>query len=177
MGSGALPTLPRVPLVIRPLTTDDDLASFGRIVLKSYEALPGQPDDPIYFAELVDVRHRVETDVVLGAFDGDTPLGCVTYVNDPSSPHAELLEDDEASFRMLAVDVAAQGRGIGDALSTACLDRAKQNGRGAVFIYSGDWMTGAHRIYGRLGFVRVPSRDRPLPNVDGVLLAFRLALS
>jgi len=168
-----------VPIHIRPLTYTDDLAAFGQMLLAAYVALPGYPPDESYDTELIDVAHRLETDIVLGAFDGDVPLGCVTYVNDPSSPHAELLGDDEASFRMLAVDLAAQGRGVGDALSNACIQRARVAGRAAVFIYSGAWMAAAHRLYGRLGFERVPDRDRVVhvaPAVDVELLAFRLAL-
>lgn len=168
-----------MPLTIRPLNHDDDLCGFGQMLLASYVALPGYPPDESYDAELIDVAHRVDTDVVFGAFDGATPLGCVTYVNDPSSPHAELLADDEASFRMLAVDIAAQGRGVGDALATACIDRARRAGRAALFIYSGTWMTAAHRLYGRLGFVRVPDRDRLVPVAPDVhvgLLGFRRAL-
>jgi ribosomal protein S18 acetylase RimI-like enzyme len=165
-----------VRLTVRSLTSDDELAVFGRIVVAAYRALPGHPHDPGYDAELLDVPARLATDVVLGAFGGDAPLGCVTYVNDPSSPHAEGLHDDEASFRMLAVDTAAQGHRVGDALVTACLDRARAAQRAAVFIHSGVWMTAAHRLYGRLGFAREPSRDWQLPEVGVQLLGFRLVI-
>jgi ribosomal protein S18 acetylase RimI-like enzyme len=166
-----------VLVTVRELTIDDDLPAFGRMVLASYTALPGRPHDPEYDAELLDVTGRVGKGVVLGAFDGDQPLGCVTYVNDPSSPHAERLDDDEASFRMLAVDVAAQGRRIGETLTISCIDRARAAQRAAVFICSGDWMTTAHRLYGRLGFVRQPERDWQVERADVRLLGFRLDLS
>ncbi len=163
-----------VLVTVRELTNDDDLAIFGRMVLAAYAALPGHPHDPGYDAELVEVAGRVEAGVVLGAFGGEAPLGCVTYVNDPSSPHAERLHDDEASFRMLAVDVAAQGHRIGEALVTSCIGRARAAGRAAMFIYSGEWMTTAHRLYARLGFVRQPERDWLVPDVGVQLLGFRI---
>ena len=148
---------------IRPLTADDDLEAFGRLVVESYEALPGQPAHPGYRDELRDVATRVEQAVVLGALEGSTPLGCVTYVEDEHSPHAEGLRPGESTFRMLAVDPTAQGHGVGEALVRACLGRATAAGRSAVFIYTGSWMLAAQRLYRRLGFVAVPDRDWEIP--------------
>jgi ribosomal protein S18 acetylase RimI-like enzyme len=165
-----------VPTTIRRLGQLDDLDRFGAIVVAAYHALPGHPPDPGYDAELVDVRHRVGTDVVLGAFDAATPLGCVTYVNDASSPHAERLRDGEASFRMLAVDVAAQRRGVGEALIDACLQHARAAGQAAVFIHSGEWMTAAHGLYARLGFVADAKRTWVVPGIGITLLGFRIEL-
>jgi ribosomal protein S18 acetylase RimI-like enzyme len=88
---------------------------------------------------------------------------------------AEHLGDGEASFRMLAVDVTAQGQGVGEALVTACIDRASAGGR-ALFIHSGTWMTAAHRLYGRLGFARVPERDWEIVDGGFTLLAFHRPL-
>ena len=162
-------------LTVRRLTLADDHEAFGRIVVSSYHALAGHPVDPDYDQELLDVAARVRAATVLGAFDGKAPLGCVTYVDGPGHPYAEGLEDGEASFRMLAVSPAAQGRGVGEALVRACLDRARGAGRSAVFIYSGSWMGGAHRLYRRLGFVAAPERDWEIPGLF-TLLGFRVAL-
>jgi ribosomal protein S18 acetylase RimI-like enzyme len=144
---------------IRPLTVDDDLDAFGRIVLDSYLALPDMPREPDYERELADVAARVRDAVVYGAFVGETPAGCVTFVADASSPHAEGLLPGESSFRMLGVDPAAQGRGLGEALTLRCLAEAQTIGSDAVFIYTGSWMHTAHRLYRRLGFEFVPERD------------------
>ena len=165
-----------VPLVVRRLTDADDLDAFGRMVLSSYHALAGHPPDADYDDELADVAGRVRDGIVLGAFDRGVPVGCVTYVNDPSSPHAERLDDDEASFRMLAVASDAQGRGVGSTLVTSCLGLARANGRSAVFIHSGAWMATAHRLYGRLGFARIPERDWPFTELGFTLLGFRREL-
>ena len=162
-------------LRIRALTEDDDLDAFGRIVLGSYLALPDMPREPDYEAELADVAARVGNGVVLGAFLGETPAGCVTFVADASSPYAEALLPGESSFRMLAVDTAAQGRGIGEALTRRCLADAAEIGSVAMFIYSGSWMHTAHRLYLRLGFEFVPERDwRVDPGIH--LLAMRRSL-
>ena len=162
-------------LEIRRLTAadDEDMAALGRLVVDAYQRLPGHPPDPEYDAELADVARRVERGVVFGAFDDGRPIGCVTYVPDPTDPHAKRLRDDEASFRMLAVSAEAQGRGVGAALVSRCVEEAAAHGRGALFIYSGDWMEAAHRLYARLGFERVPDRDWRVGEPPITLLGFR----
>ena len=87
-----------------------------------------------------------------------------------------MLEGNEAAIRMLGVDPAVQKRGTGRALLQACLDRACDLGRDALFLHSTPWMEAAHRLYATAGFVRVPGRDwLPAPEVP--LLAFRCDLS
>ncbi len=152
-------------LDIRRLTDSDDLATFGRMVLDSYLAVAGMPREPEYERELEDVAARVRDGVVYGAFLDGRAVGCVTFVPDPTDPHAERLADGESSFRMLAVDTSAQGRGVGDALVRECLRLATAAGSDAVFIHSGTWMHAAHRLYLRLGFEFVPERDWTLDDI------------
>lgn len=120
-----------------------------------------------YAEVLRDVADRVKTAEVLVAVDDDgTILGSVTNVPD-GGPYGEIAREGEGEFRMLAVDPAAQGRGAGTALVRACVDDARRRGRERVVLSSGTWMAGAHRIYERLGFVRLPERDwTPVPGVD-----------
>ena len=60
---------------------------------------------------------------------------------------------------MLAVAPAARGRGVGEALATWCVDRARADGCHAVVLSTLPVMHAAHRLYQRLGFVRTPERD------------------
>ena len=161
---------------MRRVTVADDQATFGRIVHDSYRALPGHPPDPDYDAELLDVAGRVEHGIVFGAFVDDRPAGCVSFVPGPGSFHAENLRVGESSFRMLGVESSSQRSGIGEALVRHCLDAAAQQGAAAVFIYSGDWMHAAHRLYPRLGFVRTPDRDWVFEDPQVRLYGFRHAL-
>ncbi len=153
------------------------LATLGEIVVRSYDAVGALEGDDEYVPELRDVARRVREAVVFAALDGvdGTPLGCVTYVPGPDNAWAEHLRDGEASIRMLAVDPAAQGRGVGSALVAACLDRARADGRRAVFLHSLPVMAGAQRIYERCGFRRVPERDWVFP--DFLLMGFVLDLA
>src|SRR5438445_2080322 len=131
----------------------------GQIVVDAYRSVPNFPLDEDYAAELASVERRAKEAMVLVAVAGDELVGCVTYVPDDGSPLAELLENDEAGVRMLATAASRWGRGIGEALVVACIDRAVSAGRRALLLHSATQMEAAHRLYERLGFVRAPERD------------------
>jgi ribosomal protein S18 acetylase RimI-like enzyme len=161
--------------MIRP-AEPAEFERLGEIVVAAYEAISALEGDDDYVPELRDVARRAREATVLAAIDDATgePLGCVTYVPDPANPWAEHLRDGEATIRMLAVDPAAQGRGVGTALVAACLDLARAEGRRAIFLHSLPVMEGAQRIYDRVGFRRAPERDWVFP--DFLLMGFVLDL-
>lgn len=108
------------------------------------------------------------------AASADGLLGTVTYCP-VGSVYREIALDDEGEFRMLGVVGRARGLGVGTALVERCLDRARSEGHRRMVMCSATYMTGAHRIYERLGFTRLPDRDwAPIPGVD--LWAFALDL-
>lgn len=153
----------------------DDAEAAGRVVVAAFEAVPGAHMGGGYAAELADVAGRAGVSEVLVAVDGLEVVGCVTFVPDDRSPLAEQLEDGECQIRMMAVAPSCQGRGIGQLLLDASLDRARSLQRRAVFLHSTPTMSAAHVLYQRNGFVRLPERDW-LPEPDLLLLAFRLDL-
>ncbi|MGH9242860.1 MAG: GNAT family N-acetyltransferase [Acidimicrobiales bacterium] len=150
----------------------------GEITVAAYAAVDGYVSEPDYEVELRDVGGRAgarATAVLVAVDDDGTVLGGVTYVSDLTSPFVEHDIDGAAGIRMLAVDPAAQGRGVGRALTEACLARARAEGRCEVVLHSTQWMVTAHRLYERLGFVRDPDLDfAPVPDIE--LRAFRLRL-
>jgi ribosomal protein S18 acetylase RimI-like enzyme len=155
----------------------DEFEVLGRIVVAAYREVGALADDEGYVDELRDVAGRAATAVVLAAVDAEDgrPLGCATYVPGLASPLAEELGPGEASIRMLAVDPVATGRGAGTALAAACVERARSDGFRRVVLHSLPVMTGAQRIYERLGFRHAPERDWvPVPDIH--LLCFVLDL-
>jgi ribosomal protein S18 acetylase RimI-like enzyme len=126
---------------------------------------------PEYVPTLANAAARAELAELLVARDGDAIVGSVALVLD--GEFGEVLHgDDEAGFRMLVVHPSARGRGIGELLVMACLDRAREAGKRRMVISTDRRMTTAHRLYERLGFTRLPERDwSPLPGVELLVYA------
>ena len=130
----------------------------GDVTVASYAALPVDHLWGGYDTEIRDVAKRLEAaEVFVAVLDGEI-VGAVTYVSDPESEWAEWNEPDEAQIRLLAVDTAVQGRGIGEALVRACIERAREQGL-KILLHTTNHMPAAQRLYPRLGFVRRPERD------------------
>ncbi|WP_432054172.1 GNAT family N-acetyltransferase [Streptomyces sp. bgisy022] len=159
--------------------------TLGAITARAYldDGLLDFGESDAYLGELRDVAKRAAAAEVLVAVQGDPSpggrvLGGVTFVP-RGGPMANLAGSGEAEIRMLAVDRAARGRGTGEALVRACVDRARAlEGCVRVVLSTQRSMHAAHRIYERLGFVRAPHRDwNPLPHVDDIqLLSYELTL-
>ncbi|WP_030704037.1 MULTISPECIES: GNAT family N-acetyltransferase [unclassified Streptomyces] len=152
-------------------------AALGAITAEAYlgDGLLDGPGDP-YLARLRAVERRAAEAEVLVAVDPEGALlGGVTYAA-PGTPWRDIAGPDEAEFRMLAVARAGRGRGVGEALVRACVERARAaEGVRALVLSTQPAMLPAHRIYRRLGFLRTPGRDwEPVPGLR--LMTFRLPL-
>jgi ribosomal protein S18 acetylase RimI-like enzyme len=161
-----------VPLEIR-CAAPAEFPAVAELCVAAYT--PFVAGDHGYLAVLRDVARRASEAELLVAVapDDGRPLGTVTFVPD-GGPLGEIAGPHEAEFRMLAVDPAAHGRGVGTALLRRVLDDSRRRGNDGVVCSSLPEMRAAHRIYQRLGFRRVPERDwSPVPGVD--LLAFAIA--
>jgi ribosomal protein S18 acetylase RimI-like enzyme len=159
-----------VPHAIRHASTQE-FDAIADLCVAAYA--PFVAGDHEYVAVLRDVAGRAAAAELLVAVDADGRIGgTVTFVPD-GGPLGEIAAPGEAEFRMLAVDPAARGGGIGTALLAHVLDASRAQGRGGVVCSSRPDMHAAHRIYERLGFTRAPGRDwSPMPGVD--LLAFAI---
>jgi ribosomal protein S18 acetylase RimI-like enzyme len=164
---------PMSELTVRPATVEE-VPEVGRLTVETYRNDGYLSAESTYAPKLADAAARFREAELLVAADADgTILGTVTIAR-PGSPLVNLAGPDELEFRMLAVSPAARGRGIGEALVRAVIDRAAELGLSAV-VLSSQWdMTTAHRLYDRLGFYRTPERDWHVES--GVLLTYRLDL-
>jgi ribosomal protein S18 acetylase RimI-like enzyme len=183
--------------------TKEDFEEIARLTLAAYRALDTWVGDD-YAAHLADVesRARAENTVVLVAeddlptptaitaavvagADGDTAvrtperrlLGSVTLTIG-GGPFFEWDPDvdGDCGFRMLAVDPAVQGRGVGPRLVAECLERSRAAGCRRMVIGSTEWMTVAHRMYERLGFRRAPELDQQWGDIRGLCFVLDLDL-
>ncbi len=146
----------------------------GEITLAGYDAYGDIEGD--YRHELQDPTTRIEgsTSVLVAEVEGRV-VGTVTFV----LPHDQGWEgraepDGDAMFRVLAVDPAAEGAGVGRALVDACVRRAGELGCRRILIVSMAWMDRAHRLYERVGFQRRPDLDVRFPAGDGYVFTLDL---
>lgn len=155
---------PASSLSVQP-ARPEDFAAIAELTVAVY--VDGGLASPDYAAELADVAGRASrADLLVVRDAAGRVLGSVALVLRGDFGNVTVSED-EAAFRMLVVDPAAQGRGIGELLVTTCLDRARAAGKRRMVLSTDPLMTAAHRLYQRLGFTRLPERDwSPVPGTD-----------
>lgn len=147
----------------------DDFRRIAELTAGVYRDEGYAPEE--YLSQLSDVAGRAAQAELLVARDGPAIVGSVALVLDGG--FGEVLESpEEAGFRMLVVDAAVRGRGVGELLVTGCLARARSAGKRRVVISTDPRMTSAHRLYERLGFTRLPERDwSPMAGIDLLVYA------
>jgi ribosomal protein S18 acetylase RimI-like enzyme len=143
----------------------EEYGEVGALTAAVYQAEGLAGPGSAYLGELLDVERRAKEAELVVAVDGDQIVGSVTYAPH-GSRYAELAGPGEAEFRMLVVDPAAQGRGVGAALVGDCMRRARQSGASTLRLSTSPISATAHRLYQRLGFHRAPELDwAPRPDV------------
>lgn len=91
-------------------------------------------------------------------------------------PGSTQQDTGSARVRLLAVDPAARGRGVGGALMEECVCRARAEGAAALRLHTMEPMVVAQRMYERMGFQRQPDDDfQPVPGVT--VLGYQLDLT
>ncbi|MGZ6273354.1 MAG: GNAT family N-acetyltransferase [Candidatus Limnocylindrales bacterium] len=166
--------------LIRPIRPEE-YEALGELTVAAYHSnpayVPHQEIYDLYDLQLRDVAQRARTSCVLVAVGpAGELLGGVTYVSGPNDPYAEELSEGEAGMRMLAVDPARQGRGIGRSLTEWCLERARAAGRARLVLHTGAFMPAAVHLYEGMGFERLPELDfSPAPGIDLIAYAFDLS--
>lgn len=161
------------PVVVRA-ARPDEYGLVGDLTVEVY--VDGGLVSPTssYVETLRDAADRAaKSDLLVAEVDGEV-AGAVAYCG-PGSSYADVAGPGEAEFRMLAVREKARGRGAATALVLECVERARASGIGALRLSTQSNMTGAHRLYERLGFVRTPERDwSPVPGLK--LMTYALVL-
>jgi GNAT superfamily N-acetyltransferase len=137
-----------------------------------YEPSFPQKNWVTYLADILDLEGRSSASELLVAEGDGEIVGCVSYfppgskTSYPSDSFSEHWPPEWAAFRLLAVDPAARGRGVGRRLTEVCVDRAREQGAPAVGLHTTEPMAVARGMYERLGFVRAPRFDfHPSPQI------------
>lgn len=153
-----------------------DFPEVRRITRDAYLRAGHFVADHPYMSVLEDVEHRAEHARVWVAEAAGKVVAAVTLTF-AGQPYSEIAQDGELEFRMLAVDPACQGVGVGGAVVREIVGHARQlPGIEAISITSATFMERAHALYESLGFRRAPERDWYVPGEHVLLWVFRLEL-
>lgn len=120
-----------------------------------------------------DIQTGVERIVAEG--DGEI-LGSVALFSPDIKAYDGLLEEELGypELRMLAISPKARGKGVATLLIKECIKRAKETGFTEMGLHTADFMEDAIKLYGHLGFERLPQFDFE-PENDGIIVkAFRI---
>ncbi len=88
----------------------------------------------------------------------------------PGANISDLGRPGELDFRLLAVSPDARGRGLGELLTRFVIALAEERGNERVVLNSGVLMTGAHRLYEKIGFTRALERESDIVGDNGVVI-------
>jgi predicted N-acetyltransferase YhbS len=161
-----------VNLVFRP-ARPADYPEVRRITREAYLQAGLFTADHPYMSVLENVERRAEHAEVWVAEASGAVVAAVTLTF-AGQPYSEIAMDNELEFRMLAVDPAVQGSGVGRAVVRRVIEHAQSSPAiRAICITSATFMERAHALYESLGFQRVPARDWYVPGEDVLLWVFR----
>lgn len=141
----------------------NEFQEIGKLMVDVYtliEGFPKQTDKPEYYEMLANVEKFTKypkTEILVAVSLSDKIAGAVVYFGDMlhyNSPGIATKEPTAAGFRLLAVDGAFRGKGIGKLLASKCIEKAKNEGAKQVIIHTTKAMQTAWKMYEHLGFSR-----------------------
>ncbi|KGF80009.1 hypothetical protein IA69_20510 [Massilia sp. JS1662] len=143
---------------------ETDRAAVNAVALAAFAQYAGDYEDwPTFSAGVGRMADLAADGDLLVAEGGGGVVGAVVHVG-PGRPRSAIYPDNWSVIRMLVVDPAARGAGIGRALVAATLERARRTDAPAVGLHTSPIMATALRLYMSIGFVR----EHDLPPIRGV---------
>ena len=129
-----------------------------------------------YMQKIMRVGQRAAVASMIVAERDGVVIGSATLAVE-GEEWADIALPGELEFRLLVVDPAVQRSGAGAAMVQAILERARHTeGLHAVSLTTGDDWHGAHALYRKLGFTRVPERDWVVPENGKMLCVYKMVL-
>lgn len=166
-------------VLVRLLSPDDSIPAITRLLHRAYakqmamglKPLAGRQDDEIT------VRRCASGECYLAVEPTDvrptaSPLGVIILnEHEPDEGPPWFQRPGVASFSQLAVDPAAQGRGIGQALLTAVERRAAEQGNAELALSMAEPDDGLRDFYRRRGYRIIATWKWPYTNYTSLILS------
>jgi ribosomal protein S18 acetylase RimI-like enzyme len=162
----------------------EEFEALGALMVDVYSSLPGFPGadvQPAYYEMLAGIggfSRKPATQVLVAVAADGALLGGVVYFSDMAQYGAGGTAGavkNASGIRLLGVDPATRGLGVGKALALACIERARTNRHAEVVLHTTKAMQLAWAMYERLGFVR--SDDLDFSQGALTVYGFRLRLA
>ena len=134
---------------------DNDAGAIVRVALVAFAEFEQHYSDwPLFTSHVAKMPELSKTGEIIVAENGGHIVGVVAYVG-PQAPKPAFFEPAWPIIRMLVVDPAARGKGIGRQLTEECLRRAERDQADVIALHTTPIMTVALPMYLRMGFVRI----------------------
>ena len=168
--------------IVRDATLNE-FPEIGELMVNVYSQLEGFPtknEQPNYYKMLANIGSLTEnpkTKLLIAISSSGKIGGGVVYFGDMKyygSGGTATGEKNASGFRLLAVDPATRGQGIGKLLTKACIQIAKDEKQNQMIIHSTKAMQIAWKMYENMGFKR--SRDLDFIQGELPVFGFRLLL-
>lgn len=131
-----------------------DAKDLNRIAVSAFDQFRDHYDDwPAMRAGLSKTSALSVSGEVIIAELQHKPAGAVAYFG-PNSQKAAFFDQRWPIIRMLVVDPACRGKGIGRALSDECIARAKRDGSPIIALHTSPIMSVALPMYLKMGFAK-----------------------
>ena len=136
-----------------------DAEDLNRMAVSAFNQFRDHYDDwPAMRARLSETSALSASGEIILAEHKDRIAGAVAYFG-PDSPKAEFFDQRWPIIRMLVVDPALRGEGIGRALSEACIAKARRDAAPIIALHTSPIMSVALPMYLKMGFVK--AHDAP----------------
>jgi GNAT superfamily N-acetyltransferase len=161
----------------------DEFERLGQLMVKVYSQLEGFPkpaEQPAYYEMLANIGQQTQkpcTELLVAVAEQGIIAGGVVYFSDMQyygSGGTATQEKNASGFRLLAVDPAFRGLGIGNRLTAECIEKAKAHKNQQMVIHTTKAMQTAWTMYEKIGFVR--SLDLDFMQGQLPVFGFRLKL-
>jgi len=140
-----------------------DAEAIRRVALAAFAQFEQDFSDwPLFTTNVAKMPELAKTGEIIVAEDSDQ-IGAVAYIG-PQAPKPAFFDPAWPVIRMLVVDPAARGKGIGRQLTEECLRRAERDQSPVIALHTTPIMTVALPMYLRMAFARV----RDAPDILGV---------
>ncbi|QOG17460.1 MULTISPECIES: GNAT family N-acetyltransferase [Bradyrhizobium] len=131
-----------------------DAEAIVRVALAAFaEFEPHFSDWPLFNANVAKMPGLAQTGEIIVAEDDGRIVGAVAYIG-PKAKKPAFFDPAWPVIRMLVVDPAARGKGVGRQLTEECLRRAERDQAQVIALHTTPIMTVALPMYLRMGFVK-----------------------